>query len=188
MNRDELVSQKIHELKMVGAMRSGQSPDVTRILNDFADKVLALGDETFPQPSRDVASLAAQAGRSEPGMAMGTYQIAAARTLKPRAESGILSLDGGRLVDAAGSLQEEAGEVWKVLKKHIFHGHPLDLDAVKAELGDVVFYVAAIATLLGLSLDEVGRGNVRKIDTRYPGGFTTADSIARVDVAKGGAE
>lgn len=53
------------------------------------------------------------------------------------------------------------------------------------ELGDVAWYHAAVATKLGLSLEDIQRANVEKLKERFPEGFTTADSVARVDVAGG---
>ncbi len=36
-----------------------------------------------------------------------------------------------------------------------------------------------------LSLEDIQRANVEKLKERFPEGFTTADSVARVDVAGG---
>lgn len=38
--------------------------------------------------------------------------------------------------------------------------------ALAAELGDVMWYIANLAADLGLSLDEVGRGNLEKLASR----------------------
>lgn len=37
-------------------------------------------------------------------------------------------------------LTGEVGELVELIKKHLFHGHPLDQDKVIKELGDVLFY------------------------------------------------
>lgn len=65
----------------------------------------------------------------------------------------------------------EAGEVADLIKKVIGHDHDLDVIKVRAELGDVLFYVAAIADLVGLSLSEVAQANIDKLFQRYPNGF-----------------
>ena len=68
----------------------------------------------------------------------------------------------------------------KPSKKHVGHGHALDVDAIKKELGDVLWYVAGIATALGLDLSEVASANINKLK-RCPDGLTSAASVARVD-------
>lgn len=75
----------------------------------------------------------------------------------------------------------EAGEVADDVKKHLFHGHELDKAKLKKELGDVLWYVAAIATSNGLTLEEVAVANIEKLRKRYPDGFSAAASMARVD-------
>ena len=50
------------------------------------------------------------------------------------------------------------------------------------ELGDVAWYHAAIATKLGLQLSDIQEANIDKLRKRFPEGFTTEDSVARVDV------
>lgn len=76
-------------------------------------------------------------------------------------------------------LAGESGEVIDALKKSFHHGHILDLYAVEEELGDVLHYVAGIATMLGLSLENIATGNIEKIRKRYPKGFSSHDSINR---------
>lgn len=76
----------------------------------------------------------------------------------------------------------EAGEVADLIKKVIGHGHDLDREKLKLELGDVLWYVAGLAHLVDLTLDEVAAANVAKLEKRYPNGFSTAASIAREDV------
>ena len=74
----------------------------------------------------------------------------------------------------------EAGEYCELIKKHTFHGKkPLDLDAARKELGDVLYYVAMAAKNLQLSLDEVARANVDKLRARYPEGFVNGGGIRK---------
>jgi len=92
------------------------------------------------------------------------------------------SLDNDRATFALG-LAGEAGEVCDLLKKHWGHKHTLDVDKLQKELGDVLWYVAALASQFGLSLDLIAVANVQKLTARYPDGkFSSAASIARVDV------
>ncbi|MGN7478988.1 nucleoside triphosphate pyrophosphohydrolase family protein [Solibacillus silvestris] len=83
-------------------------------------------------------------------------------------------------------LTGEAGEVGDLIKKAVFHDHVIDQVEIKKELGDVLWYLAQIATSAGLSLEEVATENIEKLKRRYPDGFSTEASINRVDVKKAG--
>lgn len=108
------------------------------------------------------------------------YQHEASRTLS-RTPLAPRDFDDARLKLAVMGLgiTGEAGEVADLLKKHLGHGHELDKSALAKELGDVLWYVAAIATLNGLSLGDVAAANVAKLRLRYPDGFSEAASINR---------
>ena len=86
-----------------------------------------------------------------------------------------------RFTNFAFGLAGETGEVIDCLKKHLFHGHPLDREKLKIELGDVMWYVATLATTAGLSLEEIAVANIEKLKTRYPEGFSEERSIHRED-------
>lgn len=73
----------------------------------------------------------------------------------------------------------EAGEVADYLKKVIHHEHPLDRETVKKELGDVLWYVQAIACRCGLTLEEVAVANIEKLKARYPEGWSAERSMNR---------
>ena len=64
-------------------------------------------------------------------------------------------------------LTNEAGEVAGKIKK-IFRDKDgvigeAEKDALKAELGDVLWYLAQVATELDLSLDEIAEANIAKL-------------------------
>ena len=75
----------------------------------------------------------------------------------------------------------ESGEVIDVVKKHLYQGHELDVNKIKDELGDVMWYVAEICSSLDISLDDVLEGNIIKLKKRFKNGFTTYESINRKD-------
>ena len=85
------------------------------------------------------------------------------------------------LAMASMGLAGEAGEVVDYIKKHLFHGHALERDKVCKELGDVLWYLAVLAHMSGLSLTEVAVANVAKLRKRYPDGFSTTKSINRTE-------
>ena len=51
-------------------------------------------------------------------------------------------------------LSGEVGELADYIKKGVFHDHGIAQSKVKEELGDILWYVAAIATKMHLSLSE----------------------------------
>lgn len=83
------------------------------------------------------------------------------------------------LVNALLGLAGEAGELCDLMKKHLGHGHPLDRDKLKGELGDVLWYVADLCSLFNLSLADVAEANIEKLRRRYPDGFSTDRSVNR---------
>ena len=99
-------------------------------------------------------------------MPLSDYQSSALRTL-----NRALTRDE-QIVDAAAGLAEEAGEVLGVVRKHRFQGRPLDRAAVVEELGDVLWCLAALASSLGVSLDEAAEANLAKLRRRHPDGLS----------------
>lgn len=63
-------------------------------------------------------------------------------------------------------LAGEAGEVAEKIGKSFRDGHELDREEVKKELGDVLWYVAALAKEFDLTLDEVMAANIDKLADR----------------------
>jgi NTP pyrophosphatase (non-canonical NTP hydrolase) len=62
-------------------------------------------------------------------------------------------------------LTEEAGEVAGKFKKRL-RGQDISNEAIIAELGDVLWYLSQVATLVDTSLEEVAKGNIRKLRER----------------------
>lgn len=83
------------------------------------------------------------------------------------------------LIVSALGLTGEAGEVADMVKKHVAQGHPLDLERLIDEAGDVAWYLARLCTAIHVSLGEVLQHNVDKLIARYPNGFSSEASINR---------
>lgn len=107
-------------------------------------------------------------------MELNKYQELALRTM-----SDIKNDPEQSLVNGALGLTGEAGEVADIIKKHQFHGHDLDEQELKKELGDVLWYIACCASALNIDLNEIGVANIEKLKERYPNGFTKEDSLNR---------
>jgi len=63
-------------------------------------------------------------------------------------------------------LVSEVGEVCSLIKRNMRDGVELDLKEIEKELGDVLWYLSALATDLGLSLDLIARNNIEKLKKR----------------------
>lgn len=77
------------------------------------------------------------------------------------------------LITAALGLAAETGEFCEIPKKMLFQGKPLteeNLFHMKRELGDVMWYWINACRALDLDPNDVIAENVRKLQTRYPGG------------------
>lgn len=95
-------------------------------------------------------------------MTLEEYQINAQKTaLYPEAYRLLYPTLG--LVGEAGEL---ANKVKKVLRDHEGHLTPEVREALVLELGDVLWYVAQVATDLGVSLEEVAQRNLAKLQSR----------------------
>ena len=77
------------------------------------------------------------------------------------------------LITACFGLAAESGEFIEVPKKILFQGKALTDDAVyhmKRELGDIMWYWINACRALNLDPNEVIAENIRKLESRYPGG------------------
>lgn len=83
------------------------------------------------------------------------------------------------LVNAIMGLCGEVGECADIIKKHLFQGHDLNKEKLIDEASDVCWYVALLATALGVTLEEIMLHNIEKLKKRYPDGFDKSRSINR---------
>ena len=77
------------------------------------------------------------------------------------------------LLTACLGLAAESGEFIEVPKKMFFQGKPLNdenLFHMKRELGDIMWYWVNACRALNLDPNDVIDENVRKLESRYPGG------------------
>jgi NTP pyrophosphatase (non-canonical NTP hydrolase) len=86
-----------------------------------------------------------------------------------------------RLTTGALGIAGEGGEVVELVKKHRYHGKPLDRAALCAELGDLLWYVAEMASAAGLDLEGIAGENIAKLRARYPDGFEEGGGVRDPD-------
>ena len=76
----------------------------------------------------------------------------------------------------------EAAELLDAIKKHVIYQKPLDVENVKEELGDLLFYMSNLMQSVGLSFEEILRHNIDKLSVRYSkGSYSNAQAQERAD-------
>ena len=108
-------------------------------------------------------------------MTIKEYQSLAMRTVNPDLSKKDM------LINSVMGLCGESGEAIDIVKKWYAHGHELDKEHFAKELGNICWYLAEAATAIDMDLEEIMTANIEKLKKRYPEGFSTADSIMRVD-------
>lgn len=90
-----------------------------------------------------------------------TYQRFASQAIRKESEGKNL------LIGFALGLGGESGEVLDDIKKREYHGRDIPIKHTAEELGDVLWYVANIATQLGYNLSDIANMNIDKLTNRY---------------------
>ena len=97
------------------------------------------------------------------------YQLAAWKTALPTAKNtNYMGL----------KLASEAGEIAGKLGKQI-RGDFVTTEAIAAEIGDVLWYCAGLASVLGLSLEQIALDNIAKLQNRQKDGKLQGDGDSR---------
>lgn len=108
-------------------------------------------------------------------MTINEYQNLAMRTVNPELSKEQM------LINSVMGLCGESGEAIDIVKKWYAHGHELDREHLKKELGDIAWYLAEAATALDLDLSDVLECNIEKLKRRYPDGFEKERSVDRIE-------
>ena len=107
-------------------------------------------------------------------MTVNEYQRLAMSTLNPALDRKEV------LINSVMGLCGESGEAIDIVKKWLAQGHALDKERLTKELGDVAWYLAEAATALDIPLESIFQENLEKLKKRYPEGFDTQKSVARL--------
>jgi NTP pyrophosphatase (non-canonical NTP hydrolase) len=84
-----------------------------------------------------------------------------------------LQLNVPLLLTASVGLSSEGGEFSEIVKKMLFQGKPFTEENrfhMMRELGDIAWYWVNACRALGYDPNEVIAENVKKLESRYPGG------------------
>jgi NTP pyrophosphatase (non-canonical NTP hydrolase) len=104
------------------------------------------------------------------------YQIKSHKTAKYPAIGHSVIYPTLGLVNEVG---EVAGKIKKVFRDKGGEISEETREALKAELGDVLWYIAQVATELNLSLDEIAEYNIAKLYDRLERGKIKGDGDNR---------
>ena len=105
-------------------------------------------------------------------MTLNEYQKLAARTINPKLD------EGEQMAHAMHGISAEVGELHGIFQK-IYQGHPLEVDHVEKEVGDILWMIAELCTACDWHLDDIAQLNIDKLKARYPDGFDADHSLHR---------
>ena len=88
---------------------------------------------------------------------------------------------GMKLVHASLGLCTESGEIGTTVKAAWIYNKPIELDELEKEIGDCLFYLEAICQATGTDFGRCVDSVCRKLEKRYPNGYTDAAAVARAD-------
>ena len=99
--------------------------------------------------------------------------IESIHSLEKQAAVAGLQLNVPLLLTASVGLSSEGGEFSEIVKKMLFQGKPFTEENrfhMMRELGDIAWYWVNACRALGYDPNEVIAENVKKLESRYPGG------------------
>lgn len=85
------------------------------------------------------------------------------------------------IIHASLGIGGEAGELVDSVKKSMCYGRPLDIENLKEEAGDLLWYISLLCRALNCTMEDLAIGNITKLYRRYPEKYTDAEAIARAD-------
>lgn len=74
----------------------------------------------------------------------------------------------------------EIEELHSIYQKK-YQGHPICIDHLKKELGDLLWFIAEYCTACGWNLEDIMKMNIEKLQERYPEGFDSEHSLHRAE-------
>ena len=93
-----------------------------------------------------------------------------------------MTADDAHMLHMTIGVSGEAGELLDAMKKAVIYRKPLDIENVKEEIGDVLFYLQGLCNSIGYSFDEAMRDNMSKLNKRYSSGsYSDEQAIKRED-------
>lgn len=122
------------------------------------------GTSPLPEPANELC-----------GMELRDYELLAMRTAKDMGSQKM------NLIHAAMGMCSDAGEACDVAKAHTIYNKEFDLEHFVEELGDTLWFIVLGARSAGVTLEQVARANILKLQKRYPDKYSDDLAIARLD-------
>lgn len=86
-----------------------------------------------------------------------------------------------KLLHSVLGMSGEIGEATDSVKKTLMYGKDLDVQNLKEECGDILWYMSLMIDAVDSSFEEVMTMNADKLSVRYPNGFTEERARLRLD-------
>lgn len=102
------------------------------------------------------------------------YQKLAYRTAPSNYSEVLMPSDktACEVIHAKLGIDSESGELADAIKKCLIYKQPMDLENIKEECGDLLWYIALLLTATGFDMEECMQVNIDKLKIRYPEKFT----------------
>ena len=107
-------------------------------------------------------------------MKLNEYQRLAARTIN------MDLLMEEQEMHALHGMVGEIGELHSLYQK-LFQGHEIEIEHLKKEVGDLLWFIAEYCTAMGWTLEEIAQMNIDKLKARFPEGFEIDKSLHRAE-------
>jgi len=92
------------------------------------------------------------------------------KRIKDLEEAGINFAEMDTAIAGIGGEAGEIGDLWKKIKFHSKDWNAENKEKMISETGDMFWYLAKLMQSLDITLDEVLKYNIKKLESRYPGG------------------
>lgn len=115
-------------------------------------------EEEYEYEEFDGTLFARRLDHKDKKMDINTYSKLAMRTMNHDDPIG----------NACFGIGGEAGEILDLMKKTRYHDKPLDPLKLKAEIGDLMWYINVLVVEMGFEWGDVLSTNIKKLEARYP--------------------